>query len=130
MKADPYIEYVYPDSRYSLDIAVQTYLTARSRRGERIVGLVFLGFICTFIIGIIAGLMGYAWIAVVVIPLSVLPPLSVLFLLFTPKCPCSKCQAKMKTVWAQIDSRNGREGVFLICEPCCRYAYSHKSEKP
>jgi hypothetical protein len=130
MKPDPYVVYCYPDQQYLPDDSIQTFLTSRSRRGERIVASLFLGFVFAFLFGIIAGVIGCAWVAVAVIPLGFLLPVSFFLFLGTPRCHCTFCKNEMKKVWGPIEKKTGRQGLFVICEPCHRYAYTYKAERP
>jgi hypothetical protein len=119
----------YPKAGYQSDVPVQQRLTARSMRGERVVGLIFLGSMIAFVSGVVGGFLGYAKVAVAAIPFGILPPLALLFWIRSPKCLCSACGREMKKVWASIDTETGRHGQYLICEGCHRYAYTHKAER-
>lgn len=130
MSASRFSVFPYPKTGYESDVPVQQRLTARSMRGERVVALIFLGFMIALFSGVVGGLLGHTWVAVAAIPFGLLPPLAVLFCVRAPKCHCSACGREMRKVWASIDARTGRQGQYLICEGCHRYAYTHKAERP
>ena len=120
----------YPKQGYVSDVPVQQSLTARSVRGERIVGLIFLGFMVALFGGAAGISFGYTWMAIAVIAFGILPPLVLLFWARSPKCACSSCGRVMRKVWDSIDAKTGRQGQYLVCEICHRYAYTHKAERP
>ena len=130
MSASRFTVFPYPKAGYESDDPVQQRLTVRSMRGERVVGLIFLGFMIALFSGVVGGLLDHVWVAVAAIPFGILPPLAVLFWIRAPKYLCSSCGRGMKKVWASIDAETGRQGQYLICEGCHRYAYTHKAERP
>ena len=129
MSAKRFSVFPYPKAGYESDAPVQQRLSARSMRGERVVVLVFLGFMMAFFSGVVGGLFGFMWLAIAAIPFGILPPLTLLFWIRAPNCLCSTCGRPMRKVWASIDADTGRQGQYLICESCHRYAYTHKTER-
>jgi hypothetical protein len=130
MSASRFTVFPYPKEGYQSDASLQQRLTARSMRGERVVGLSFLGFMVALFGGVIGGLLGHVWLAIAAIPFGILPPLAGLLWICSPKCLCSVCGREMKKIWASIDAETGRQGQYLVCEVCHRYAYTHKAERP
>ncbi len=90
----------------------------------------FLGLFLAFVVGVFGGLLGFPQVVVGVIPLGFLLPAAVLLHLRTPPCLCSSCHPATRKTWAAIESTTVRQGLFVVCDVCQRYAYTREVERP
>jgi|GEM_PF-1661826 len=130
MSRSIYHVFPYPKSGYTNDAALQTHLTERSMRSDRVLKRMLLSFAAIFFLGLVGGVLGFAWLALIVIPVGALLPLAGLYYLRSPTCNCPKCNQRMKKDWNVIDVDSARYGEFLVCDACRSFVYTHRASRP
>jgi hypothetical protein len=125
-----YHVFSYPVSGYANDTGLQTWLTERSKRGERITLRLFAVAGIVFASGLIGLYFGFPFLIMAVIPCCASLPIAAIFYLRSPKANCPHCNQRMRKDWQMIKRASSRYGEFLVCDTCMKYGYTHRASRP
>ena len=123
---DLYAVAEYPDRSFQNATETQLAVTARMKKKEKRVKIMWGSMVAGFVACLICGLLGLPLAIVIGIGLmfALFVPTAFL-LLFAPSLDCPQCHRRMKKDWAIIES--DRSGEFLICPACRIYVYTHRT---